>query len=279
LRRVLRGRATEPGRTGLLKSPSEGAPLPTSLSLLPRCSYRSRRAVSLWTGWAAAGRRTRGACGSPCVRDRGRDSARLAGLTRSPLSGMGGEPPSGCSRRWLPLSRRARGLCRPSERRCGGCRPPASTMTWLMTCCAGGQPGWPPRARSSPRRSCRNSAAMRPQGRARRGKRRRGPRGRQAGPGGPRQAQKKAGKAASRHGKPPRSRGRRSCRRRRGETPGRLGLRACPGSRGHRCSPRASTATPHGPRLAAWRRRQSIPRRQGQRPEHPSTGFFWTAPG
>ena len=35
-------------------------------------------------------------------------------------------------------------------------------MTWPMTCCAGTRPGWPPRARSCPRRSCRNSAATRP---------------------------------------------------------------------------------------------------------------------
>src|SRR5260370_810701 len=96
------------------------------------------------------------------------------------------------------------------RRRCGGWPArPAWTMTWLMTCCAGGQPGWPPRARSSPRRSCRNSPATRParprpRPRRRRGKRRRRPARPPGGTGRPApRRRRRPASPASTHGKPP----------------------------------------------------------------------------
>ena len=147
------------------------------------------------------------------------------------------------------------------------------------------QPGWPPRARSFSRRSCRNSAATRPArpGR-RRGKRRK--KGQARPPGRNRAARAKAerrreGPRAGTESRRGRSRGQRAgCNRRLPrETPrpgsafGRVPVPAASTRR----SRRRLRRPPPRPRAARpGCRRQGIPRREGQRPEAPQhLGFFW----
>ena len=145
-------------------------------------------------------------------------------------------------------------------------------MTSPMTCCAGTRPGWPPRARSCPRQHLQEQRRARParpsQGPQGAGQ---GTQGRQAGAGSPRQSGKAGTKRrpAGAEGRCGRGHGQRTGDRRRArQAPGRVGLRPRPGPRGPPGVPRRGLRRPPPrPRAArAGRRRQGIPRREGQRP-------------
>ena len=270
LRRVLPGMSERsPGRTGIAEvSVRKVAPLPVQSVIAARVfSPDPGPPASLWD-WLAR---------LPDPRDRRgvrftlacviavAIAARLAGCDSFTAVGewAASRPQRVLKALGCPLSKRAGSMSPRRRRRCGG--SPARlawTMTWLMTCCAGGQPGWPPRARSSPRRSCRNSAAARPArpGR-RRGKRRRRPARPPGGTGRPApRRRRRPARPASRHGKPPRPRAAASAQAvagGRAKLPGRLGLRARPGPRG----------APGAPR---WRLRRPPPRPRAARPGCPT---------
>ena len=115
-----------------------------------------------------------------------------------------------------------------------------------MTCCAGGRASWPPRARSCPRRRCRNGAGTRP-ARPRSGHAR--PPG---GSGEPASCRGSRPLGAGGSGRPPRPRSRpaRRPRRRPREAPHKLGLRPRPGPAGHPALPARTSGDPrHVPAL------------------------------